>query len=76
MDRFSDKVLPIEQSQKYLVKLLQSYLSTMVDLGVETWLAHGSLLGWWWNRKVRKSPLLVSRANWLTMSFSEDHALG
>jgi phosphorylcholine metabolism protein LicD len=21
-------------------------------LGVETWIAHGSLLGWWWNKKV------------------------
>lgn len=24
----------------------------MNDLGVETWIMHGSLLGWWWNQKV------------------------
>ncbi|EHL02247.1 putative protein MNN4 [Glarea lozoyensis 74030] len=24
----------------------------MNDLGVETWLMHGTLLGWWWNRKI------------------------
>ena len=23
----------------------------MADLGAETWLCHGTLLGWWWNRK-------------------------
>lgn len=24
----------------------------MHDLGIETWLAHGTLLGWYWNRKI------------------------
>ena len=24
----------------------------MSDLGVETWVVHGTLLGWWWNQKV------------------------
>ena len=23
----------------------------MADLGAETWIIHGTLLGWWWNRK-------------------------
>ncbi|KAJ3510260.1 hypothetical protein NM208_g15556 [Fusarium decemcellulare] len=32
--------------------LMQTYLSTFQDLGVETWLMHGSLLGWWWGKKV------------------------
>ncbi|TDZ30479.1 Protein MNN4 [Colletotrichum spinosum] len=31
--------------------LVQTYLSTLRDLGVQTWLAHGSLLGWWWNKQ-------------------------
>lgn len=31
---------------------MQAYLSTMADLGVDTWIMHGTLLGWWWNRKV------------------------
>ena len=32
---------------------MQSYLASMADLGAETWIIHGTLLGWWWNRKVR-----------------------
>lgn len=29
--------------------MIRAYLSTMRSLGYETWLAHGTLLGWWWN---------------------------
>ena len=32
--------------------MIQAYLSTMADLGAETWLMHGTLMGWWWNGKV------------------------
>lgn len=35
-----------------LTALIQAYLTTMQSIGVETWLMHGSLLGWWWNRRV------------------------
>ncbi|TGJ85335.1 hypothetical protein E0Z10_g3414 [Xylaria hypoxylon] len=38
-----------EQHRPALRHLIRSYLATFRDLGVETWLAHGSLLGWWWN---------------------------
>lgn len=31
---------------------MQTYLATFNDIGVETWIMHGSLLGWWWNRKI------------------------
>jgi phosphorylcholine metabolism protein LicD len=24
----------------------------MADIGAETWIMHGSLLGWWWNQKI------------------------
>ncbi|KAL9000245.1 MAG: hypothetical protein Q9169_001147 [Polycauliona sp. 2 TL-2023] len=24
----------------------------MADLGAETWIIHGTLMGWWWNRKI------------------------
>jgi phosphorylcholine metabolism protein LicD len=41
-----------EERQKYLSTLMQTYLSTMNDIGAETWIMHGSLLGWWWNRKI------------------------
>ena len=34
-----------------LLGLMHSYVSTMRDLKIETWLAHGTLLGWYWNHK-------------------------
>ncbi|KAF6838305.1 hypothetical protein CMUS01_04688 [Colletotrichum musicola] len=49
--RFATKVLN-ETAQHDAVKVLvQTYLSTLRDLGVQTWLMHGSLLGWWWNKQ-------------------------
>ncbi|KAI0484312.1 LicD family-domain-containing protein [Xylariaceae sp. FL0804] len=35
-----------------LRRLVRAYLTTCASLGVETWLAHGSLLGWWWSGRV------------------------
>lgn len=35
-----------------LQHLIRSYLTVFRSLGVETWLAHGTLLGWWWNGKI------------------------
>lgn len=32
--------------------MVRAYLSTFQDLGLETWIAHGTLLGWWWNSQV------------------------
>ena len=51
--RFIDHTLPYEEQKTNLTLLMQSYLWTMADLGAETWIIHGTLLGWWWNRKVR-----------------------
>ena len=31
---------------------MRAYLTTFDQLGIDTWLAHGSLLGWWWGKKV------------------------
>jgi len=49
--RFADRVMNYQESKLALQNLIQSYLATFQDLGIETWLMHGSLLGWWWNRK-------------------------
>lgn len=38
-------------SHAVLTDLFRSYTLAMRDLGVDTWLAHGSLLGWFWGRK-------------------------
>jgi hypothetical protein len=32
--------------------MVQSYFATMNDIGAQTWIMHGTLLGWWWNRKI------------------------
>ena len=50
--RFADKQLGYRERKHALSNLIQTYLATFADIGVETWLMHGTLLGWWWNRKV------------------------
>lgn len=50
--RFGEKALPYHEQKAALKNLLQTYLATFSDLGVETWLMHGSLLGWWWGKKI------------------------
>lgn len=44
-------MLPQEEASAYLTAIIRTYLATMNDLGVETWIMHGTLLGWWWNQK-------------------------
>jgi hypothetical protein len=50
--RFANKELEYNDQKRALKNLVQAYLSTFNDLGIETWLVHGTLLGWWWNKKV------------------------
>lgn len=51
--RFAPKEKPeIDEVRRSLTALLKSYVATMDDLHVETWIAHGGLLGWYWNRKL------------------------
>ncbi|KAF2964018.1 hypothetical protein GQX73_g9553 [Xylaria multiplex] len=50
--RYFQGKVPYEQHRPALRHLIRSYLTTFKDLGVETWLAHGSLLGWWWNGRI------------------------
>lgn len=46
---------------------MQTYLATIRDLGIQTWLMHGSLLGWWWGKKVMPwdfdADVMVSEAD-------------
>jgi hypothetical protein len=44
--------LGYRERKQALSNLIQTYLATFADIGVETWLMHGTLLGWWWNRKI------------------------
>lgn len=48
---FKDKI-PYEEHRFVLRDLIRSYLSAMNMFGVETWIAHGTLLGWWWNGRI------------------------
>lgn len=50
--RFADKQLGYRERKQALSNLVQTFLATFADIGVETWLMHGTLLGWWWNRKI------------------------
>lgn len=70
--RFTDHTLRYEEQKTNLTLLMQSYLASMADLGAETWIIHGTLLGWWWNRKVRILKT-TSKNHWLKLS---DTALG
>jgi len=50
--RYFKGVVPYEIHRPMLRELIRSYLSVFRKLGVETWLAHGTLLGWWWNGRI------------------------
>lgn len=50
--RFGASALKDEERRSHLTVLIQTWLSSMHDIGAETWLAHGTLLGWYWNRKI------------------------
>jgi phosphorylcholine metabolism protein LicD len=50
--RFADHKVPYVERKRVLSNLIASYLATFADIGVETWLMHGTLLGWWWNKKI------------------------
>lgn len=54
-DKYFHEVLEPEDQYAGIRVLMQTYLATFRDLGIQTWLMHGSLLGWWWGKKVRAS---------------------
>jgi len=50
--RFGARQVSYDERRAHLSALVQTYLSSMNDIGAETWIMHGTLLGWWWNRKI------------------------
>lgn len=48
---FAAKTIGVHERLPHLTALMQTFLSTMLDIGAETWIMHGTLLGWWWNQK-------------------------
>ncbi|CZR53761.1 uncharacterized protein PAC_03642 [Phialocephala subalpina] len=41
-----------EERGDTLYHLIRSYLTVFREKNIETWIAHGTLLGWWWNGKI------------------------
>lgn len=50
--RYFQKIVTDEERQDTLKHLIRAYLLTFEYLGLETWIAHGTLLGWYWNSKI------------------------
>lgn len=50
--RYFKGVLSYEDKRDTQVHMVRAYLDTFREKGIETWIAHGTLLGWWWNGKV------------------------
>ncbi|EON99322.1 putative mannosylphosphate transferase protein [Phaeoacremonium minimum UCRPA7] len=50
--RYFKEQVPYEAHRAVLRHLIRSYLTVFRAIGVETWLAHGTLLGWWWNGRI------------------------
>ncbi|KAJ4504224.1 mannosyltransferase [Exophiala dermatitidis] len=50
--RFAAAQIGKEERLPHLTALMQTFLATMADIGAETWIMHGTLLGWWWNQKI------------------------
>ncbi len=50
--RFASGSLQEEDRLSHLTALVQTFLTTMSDIGAQTWIMHGTLLGWFWNQKI------------------------
>lgn len=50
--RFFQDEISYDDHRAVLRDLIRSYLSVLGEHGAETWLAHGTLLGWWWNGQI------------------------
>ena len=50
--RYAHGVLSYAEKHDAQIHLIRSYLEYFQNHGMETWLAHGTLLGWWWNAHI------------------------
>ena len=41
-----------EESREVLRALVDSYMNAMTEFGIPTWIAHGTLLSWYWNKSL------------------------
>lgn len=50
--RFASGPIDYGERHRILHNLIVTYLDSMREIGVETWLMHGTLLGWWWGQRI------------------------
>ncbi|KAK3387620.1 LicD family-domain-containing protein [Podospora didyma] len=51
--RYFQGLIDYDEHRATLQHLIRSYLTVFrEELNIETWLAHGTLLGWWWNGRI------------------------
>ncbi|KAL4934636.1 putative mannosylphosphate transferase (Mnn4) [Aspergillus undulatus] len=50
--RFFKNPVPEEQRSQVLTHIVHSYFEFFNKNNLETWIAHGTLLGWWWNGRI------------------------
>jgi len=50
--RYFGGVVTYDERTDTLHHMIRAYLTFFRERGLETWIAHGTLLGWWWNGKM------------------------
>ena len=58
--RYFKELDTYENRREAQLHMVRAYLEFFQEKGLETWLAHGTLLGWWWNEKVRRSQDILT----------------
>lgn len=73
---FTTPVSDTERAET-LTHMIRAYLNFFDENDLETWIAHGTLLGWWWNGKVsmrRKSCFGQPNGGTASADISDVHA--
>jgi len=71
--RFFERVVSDGERQITLRALVRAYLLLFENFQLDTWIAHGTLLGWYWNGRIL--PWVSSAVLATTTSFGADHAV-
>ncbi|OCL03410.1 hypothetical protein AOQ84DRAFT_381647 [Glonium stellatum] len=50
--RYFHGVVSYDERTDTLTHMIRAYLNFFREEGLDTWIAHGTLLGWWWNGKM------------------------
>ena len=54
--RYFHGMATYEERTDTQLHMIRAYLKFFNEHGLDTWIAHGTLLGWWWNGKVKYWP--------------------